>query len=114
MRATPLRESEAKKWSIENGFNDYRTLDAYLQAASGDHEEIAAKARISGVNHETDTGVIEDIVLPTLQRGSFPPQDELESLMQKHGIPDMEALEMRVYWILFRTTNHGTELRAVH
>lgn len=113
LRATPLRETEARKWSIGDGFNDYRTLGAYLQAASGDHKEIAAKARISGVNHETDMEVIEDIVLPTLQRGSFLPEDELKPLMEKHNIPDMEALEMRVYWILFRTTNHGTELRVV-
>ncbi len=114
VRATPLRRSEAEKWSIGDGFNDYRLLSDYLANLSDlDKEEIIAKANHPGVHLDNQREVINELFIPIVQRGAFLPDEELTPLMTRFQIQDKENLDIMLYYFLFRTTNFGTELRVV-
>lgn len=113
VRATPLRESEAKKWGIGNGFNDYKLLADYLANLTPESKRIIREKTYSpGLHLESEMPKIENLFLPIIDSGSFPPDEELIPLMQKYDIHNKEDLEIGLYYFLFRTTNYGTELRA--
>ncbi len=113
IRWCPLRKSEAEKWSIGDGFNDYRLLSDYLaKLKDGDKKEIAETAHIAGVHSENDMPIIDGLYLPIVQKGGFPPDEELNPLMELFGFKDKGYLEMMLYHFLFKTTNYGTELRT--
>ena len=114
IRNVPLQKEEAQKWGIGNGLNDYRLLSDYLaQLTPDDVELIVRKAHISGVHLESEMPKIGNIYLPIIERGGYPPDEELSPLMQQFDIPNKRSLEMGLYWFLFTTTNYGTELRTI-
>ncbi len=114
MKNVPLQKEEAQKWGIGKGFNDYRLLTDYLADLQPDDKElIVAKAHHPGVHLESDMPKIDELYLPIVQKGGFPPNEELNLLMQKFDIPNQHSLEMGLYWFLFRTTTFATELRTV-
>lgn len=113
MRATPLRESEAKKWGIGNRFNDYKLLDDYLKNLTVKaKQEIIAKALNTPANPSSEIPKIKSLYLPIIEKGGFPSDKELLPLMKKFEIKDKESLEIGLYYFLFKTTNYGTELKA--
>ena len=113
VRAVPLWEKEARKWSIGNGFNDYRLLSDYLVGLTQEDKElITRKAHYPELHTDSEMPRIDELFLPIVERGGFPPDEELLPLMEKFGIKDKDTLEMTLYWFLFRTTNHGAEVRV--
>ncbi len=114
VKATPLRRSEAEKWSIGNGFNDYKLLSDYLaQLTDAEKEEIISKANHPGVHADSERAIINELFIPIVKRGALLPDKELIPLMTRFQIPDKESLDIRLYYFLFKTTNFGTELRVI-